>query len=391
MAETTGAGQLPRIERVRGTAGWYSLGRTSGGAWWLLDPEGTPMFFRGVNEVTGSEDSPHAPGARLRSWGFAGLGPGSAAPVLEEGLPYVATVDFEGAGATIHSGDVRLPDVYDPAWPAAAALRAGERCLPLVERRDLVGWITDDRPGWAHPGHAGRPSLLQVCLSLEPSFAAYHAAWEFVLALHGGRLDAVARAWGTPLANKEVVRDRTRHEQGIATRGYLRDDARWAREFARRYFTLTSAAIRAHDPHHLVFGCRFGGRAGAAVLLECTHPAVDAAWIDLDDVAVAPAGPVFAGDFTWVDPRFLGAPGARRARGLTSVERMLRRGRTVLERAARHPAVVGFAWSRWRDRAGEQPPFAGGLVHGDDAEAREHTELLTDLNTRLEALRRGIG
>jgi len=37
---------------------------------------------------------------------------------------------------------------------------------------------------------------------------------------------------------------------------------------------------------------------------------------------------------------------------------------------------------------GEQPPFAGGLVHENDAEAREHTELLTDINARAEDLRR---
>ena len=66
---------------------------------------------------------------------------------------------------------------------------------------------------------------------------------------------------------------------------------------------------------------------------------------------------------------------------------MLRRGRVVLERAARNPAVVGYAWNRWRDETDEQPPFASGLVHGNDAEAREHTELLADLNTRLPALR----
>ena len=68
---------------------------------------------------------------------------------------------------------------------------------------------------------AGRPSLLQICLSLEPSFAAYHAAWEFVLALHGGRLDGLARAWGTPMSSKEVVREFTRAEKGFTSRGYL--------------------------------------------------------------------------------------------------------------------------------------------------------------------------
>ena len=372
----------------RGTAGYFRAGQGPAGNWWLLDPAGRPFFLQGVKEVHGEDGSPHDPAARLRAWGFKALGAGAEVTLREEGLPWVGTVDFCEAGALIHTAGARLPDVFDPEWPKAAAIRAGEVCLPWCERRELVGWVTDDQPGWAQPGPAGRPALLQICLSLEPSFAAYHAAWEFALALHGGRLEALARSWGHPaIKNKEIVREMTRAEQGIVTRGYLRDDARWSQEFARRYFALTAAAIRAHDPHHLVLGCRFGARPGAAVLAQCAAPAVDVAWVDLDDISLVPAGPVLAGDFTWADPRFFGAPGARRARGLTAVERMLRRGRTVLERAARHPAVVGYAWSHWRDGTGEQPPFARGLVHPDDAEAREHTELLADLNARLPALR----
>jgi hypothetical protein len=52
-----------------------------------------------------------------------------------------------------------------------------------------------------------------------------------------------------------------------------------------------------------------------------------------------------------------------------------------------HPGVVGYAWRQWRDGAGEQPPFAGGLVHANDAEAREHTELVTDINAKIPILR----
>jgi agarase len=292
------------------------------------------------------------------------------------------------AGAVIRLGGARVPDIFDPAWPQTAALRAGEVCLRWSERRDLIGWLTDDPLGWAETGHGTRPTLLQICLSLEPSFAAYHAAWEFTLALHGGRLDSLARSWAQPITNKEVVRELTRSDHGIRSRGYLRDDARWSQEFARRYFALTSAAIRAHDPHHLILGCRFAGRAGHAVLAECRYPAVDVPWMDIDDVPLVQPGPVIVGDFTWVDERFLSAPSAGRARVLTTVERMLRRGRTTLERAARNPGIVGYAWRTWRDGAGEQPPFASGLVHGNDREAREHTELLADANPRLHALRR---
>jgi len=321
MAQTSDAPQDLEIRpgTTRGAEGFFRVGQSTSGAWRLLDPSGRPFFLRAVNEVRGVEGSPHDPAARLRGWGFNALGAGADAPLREEGLPWVGTVDFCAAGALIHSNGARLPDVFDPDWPKMAAARAGEACLPSCERREVIGWLTDDQPGWAQPGPSGRPGLLQICLSLEPAFAAYHAAWEFVLALHAGRLEAMARAWGQPtIKNKEVVRELTRGDRGIATRGYVRDDARWSQEFARRYFALTAAAIRAHDPHHLVLGCRFGVPAGAAVLSQCAAPAVDMPWIDLDEIAQVPAGPVLAGDFTWVDARFFGAPGARRARGLTA-------------------------------------------------------------------------
>ena len=393
MAQTSDASQDLELRPAtgRGVAGYFRVGETPGGTWWLLDPEGRPFFLQAVNEVHGLDTSSHDPGARLRAWGCNALGVGADATLREEGLPWIGVVDFCAAGPLIHFAGARLPDVFDPEWPKAAAIRAGEICLPSCERRDLVGWITDDCPGWAQPGPAGRPALLQICLSLEPSFAAYHAAWEFVLALHAGRLESLAKTWGQPtIKNKEILREMTRADRGIATRGYLRDDHRWTQEFARRYFALTAAAIRAQDPHHLVLGCRFGVRPGAPVLAQCVFPAVDVPWVDLDEIASLPAGPVLAGDFSWVSERYFGAPGARRARGLTAVERMLRRGRAALERAARHPGIVGYAWSRWRDVAGEQPPFAGGLVHENDAEAREHTELLADINARLPALRSSL-
>jgi hypothetical protein len=257
----------------------------------------------------------------------------------------------------------------------------------------LIGWVTDDHLEWAGSPASGGPSLLQNCLSLEPGFAAYHAAWEFVLALHGGRLEALARAWGVAVPNKEMVRALTRADTGVRTRGYARDDARWAREFARRYFASTGAAIRAVDPHHLVLGCRFEGLTGPAVLAECVYPAVDVAmphWTELPP-ATSHSQPVIAGDVSWVAEEFWRAPAGNRIRRLTTVERMLSRARAALDRMARHPAVVGYAWSQWQDDPGEQPPFARGLVHVNGSEAREHTELLGPFNARAKNLHRTAG
>ena len=412
-ATPTSLSSLPagfRAGTVRGVEGFFRAGQDEAGRWWLLDAVGRPFFCRAVHGVRAAPAAvdetvggraasagPFAPGehasARLRRWGFNAVGVGGDGAERADGLAFIGCVDFCRAGPLIQAPGVRLPDVFDADWPRLAALRAFEVCAPWGLNRELIGWLTDDLPGWAQPGGQGtRPGLLQVCLSLEPNFAAYHAAWEFVLALHGGRIESLARAWGVAVANKETVRGWTRAEQGIATRGYLRDEARWSREFARRYFTSTAAAIRAAAPNHLVLGCRFGGPAGESVRAEGGYPAVDVAlvdWNDLPGAGASTTGPVLAGDFCWVDEAALGAPvPARGVRGLTTVERMLRRGRAALERVARHPAVTGYVWRQWLDEPGEQPPFARGLVHVNGTEAREHTELLTAFNARAEALRR---
>ena len=385
---------------LRGTEGFFRAGQDGAGRWWLVDPTGTRFFARCVHGVTAPP--PQSDGALLpnpltwlRAWGFNAIGIGGAEGAgRDDGWPFLAAVEFADAGRVITGGGLRLPDVFDPEWPRFAAERAIEVCVPQRDCRELIGWVTDSRLEWALTVRAGRPSLLQICLSLEPSFPAYHAAWEFALALHSGRIEALARAWDAPIANKEVVREMTRAEQGLRTRGYLRDEARWARELARRYFTTTAAAVRAADPNHLVLGCRFGAEVGAAVLAECVYPAVDVAmphWAELPPPGAVPAHPVLAGEVGWVNELFLRSQASGRASRLTTVERMLRRARIALDRLARHPAVAGYTWSRWEDEPGERAPFARGLVHADGTEAREHTELLADFNARVEALRRAAG
>lgn len=386
----------------RGSEGFFSVGQEASGRWTLLDPAGAPFFCKAVHGVTQAERSgdsgwPPDSAVRLRGWGFNAVGAGGDGSLRPDGLPFLAAVNFCRAGPLLLAPGLRLPDVFAVDWPEQAGAWAQSVCAPWVDTPELIGWVTDDAISWgARAG--GRPTLLQVCLSLEPAFAAYHAAWEFVLALHRGSLEAVARAWGLELNNKEVVRTLTRAEQGIATRGYARDDARWSREFAQRYFTTTAAAVRAVDPQHLLFGCRFDSSAGptsgsapsAHVLSACAYPAVDVTlrnWNEL--AAIGPAGtqPVLADDVCWVDETSARVVARRRQLRLTTFERMLRRGRTGLERMARHPAVVGYVWGRWQDEPGEQPPFARGLVHANGHEAREHTELLTAFNARAESLR----
>ena len=196
--------------------------------------------------------------------------------------------------------------------------------------------------------------------------------------------------WNAPLANKEVVRELTRAEEGLGTRGYLRDDVRWTREFARRYFTKAAAAVRHADPNHLVLGCRFRRAAAAAVMMESSYPAIDvtlAHWTELPSVS-ASSHPMIADGINWTAEDFLDISPQRRTRRLTVFEHIMRKARVTLDRLARHPSVVGYMWGRWQDEPGEQPPFASGVVHVNGTEAREHTELLKQFNQRAESLHR---
>lgn len=386
-----------RPATLRGAEGFFRVAQDEAGRWWLLDPTGAAFFARAVHGTRAAGPHvdgtvPRDPAARLREWGFNALGVSLETTLREDGLPFLASAELGRAAPMIVGPGVRLPDVFDPQWLRLIAVQAADACPPLAGSPQLLGWVTDDALQWATPSESGRPSLLQICLSLEPSFAAYHAAWEFVLALHGGRLEALAHAWNTPMPNKEMVRELTRAEEGFGTRGYLRDEARWAREFARRYFAATAAAIRAVDPHHLVFGCRFHGLAGTSVLAECAYPAIDVAmpdWNELPAPGLTRSEPVLASEVCWSEGESSREAGGPRSQSLTTIERMLRRGRAGLARLARHPAVVGYAWSQWEDAPGEQPPFARGLIHVNGVEAREHTELLRQFNARVETLRRG--
>ena len=134
----------------------------------------------------------------------------AAVALCEVGLPFIPTVGFASAGTIIHRDGIKLPDVFEQSWRAGADKRASEVCSRLAEHHNVLGWLTDDDLSWG--GAKEKPSLLQVCLSLEPSFAAYHAAWEFVLAPHGGQIARLAKAWSCTLDSKGVVREMTRAE-----------------------------------------------------------------------------------------------------------------------------------------------------------------------------------
>jgi hypothetical protein len=350
MANADGAVPAPpklrdfRPETLRGAPGFFRVGQTHAGRWWLIDPDDRAFFSRGVDGVAQTGPLPPSPEsfppmeetlaigsveptvARLHAWHVNTVGPGSAPEFVERGFASTEILECVKVAphTTIRLGGAHVPDVFDPAWGAACQRQAAERCAPGRDRARLIGYFTDHELNWAQPSPAGgagrdeRPSLLQICLSLEPSFPAYHAAWEFALAAHGGDWAALVRAWDTDLANKHALRLLTLADTPLTGPGYRRDQERFAREFARRYFSVTADAIRRHDPRHLILGCRFGAAPAAAILAECVAPCVDVVSCNarepalaerVDAEARAQGMPVWLGAFSWAGVRASGAGG----------------------------------------------------------------------------------
>jgi hypothetical protein len=254
-------------ESLRGAPGLFRVGQDGAGRWWLVEPDGNRVIGCGVDGVRLAPGGPDETAAveQLRDWSFNVIGPGSAPALRDGGLPFVEALELRRAGDFLFRlGGARLPDVFDPRWAAACE----ELLAGVTSRRDRVGFVTDSDLGWAQAGGAEtRPTLLQICLSLDPRFRAYHAAWEFALAPYAGDFTQLARAWNLEGPNKEALRQWTIEDRRIDAPAYREAHARFSAEFAQRYLRTAGELVRRYAPGNAAVrsaasggpGCRVGG------------------------------------------------------------------------------------------------------------------------------------
>lgn len=373
------------IQKLRGTAGYFRVAQTRDGVWWLLSPEDRACF----PAAFAGRRPPEREARHLRSWGFDTVVVAGEDDFEQSGVWQVRCAGLSEVGPRIRTGGALLPDVFDPAWRTQAAERAAGRCEPYRTDRSIVAWRSDAALSWAWNPPRGRPTLLQLCLSLEPSFAAYHAAWEFVLALHQGSFEAMATAWQVDLKNKDGLRSWTQEEKGIQSPAYLADHRLWSMQFARRYFTTVSAILHEAAPNHLRLSPRSELAAEPDWLVD-----VAAMECDVRSRAFCPTndgndpddegGPVWIDGFTWAHPRLTGPASDDEAddSAPTRVERMLGQGRRAFAAMLSDAGVVAWTWADANDGEWAQRDLTPRLMREDGSVAIEHTELLTRLNKR---------
>ena len=261
----------------RPSPSFYQLAAIDGRDW-ILAPDGSPFFAAGVCHVHTRGSHSHALGyspykrfveenypspeawadetaARLRDWGFTSLGAASDIALLAgRGFPHVSHSALR-MGQNFATGEpersicpskgapcTALPNVFHPDFPAHCDKIAAERCAAAKDDPFLLGWYIDNELAWWGKNGQRATGVFDAIAAFPPEHSARRELERWLVATGGaGACAPNMPTFGTKLA--------------------------FLRHFARTYFAITTAAIRRHDPNHLILGCRFAGLQGA-------HPAV---------------------------------------------------------------------------------------------------------------------
>ena len=197
---------------------------------------------------------------RLRDWHVNTLGAWAHTSVIEAArMPYVGFGASWGECPTVPG--VSAPDVFHPAF--AANVR--ESAKRAAEDRDdpyLIGRFTANEMAWHGDWQHGK-SLVSL-IHLAPRTLHAKVAWVEFLKRRHETIGELNTAWGTDAGSFEALLDGS---DKVPDRPAARRDAEdFLGVFAERYFRITSEALRANDPNHLVLGARHSQSAPVPVL-----------------------------------------------------------------------------------------------------------------------------
>jgi hypothetical protein len=426
----------------------------SNNAWWILDPDGRKFISKGVTTVQFAQDtiqgtnvSPYkdanrakygseqawrdAAAKRLLGWGFNTVGAWSDdrlakveadgrwlayAPILDAGAHFVAR---KGKGqAWLHGV---FPDVFDAEFEQETLKLAQARCGPRREDRRLLGWFTDNELRWG-PDWRGPDELLTLFLAL-PAGAPGRAAAVATLKQRYGDVRKFDEVWKAdfkswdelaaggavkpPFArpavyaqNPEVERKANKTDPRRAS--FAADCDAFLARLAERYFRVTHLAVRAADPNHMNFGCRFAYVPPPPVV-EAAAKYLDAISFNcyqtdprrvIESYAVF-GKPLIIGEFSFRGADS-GLPNTKGAGPIvkTQADRAAAFEKYV-ERALASPLLVGYHWFEHADEPkegrfdGENSNYGVVTIKDDVYEAL--TAKMKEVNARAETLHAAAG
>ena len=387
------------------------------GRWWLLSPQGNPLFYTSVDTapalswdstpVTGREflfaELPSRTGVtaawgenpwgsdpgiatvafhsanmarkygpdwqsveknltvqRLRSWGFSGLG--KFCDILP-GISSIPVLNYSGVPKL-----ARHPDIFDPAVQSVFKENLGKQITPHANDANVVGWSIGNEFD-----EIITPDEIQEILKKPGTSPSKRALLAYAVdTLFGGDVSKAAQAGNVSAADREALY--------AASPTFSKEAIESLRRFyADRYYGYLYKTVKELDPHHLYFGFwisygwwvndedwRLIGRHCDVIgydryTYSFSEPAFDKLMQETNK-------PVFCGEFSF-------PPGYHGERGYgfynSSVEDEAMAGKYYarwVQDAAANPYCIGTGWFQYRDEplTGRGPGHGTALVYGED-------------------------
>ena len=309
---------------LRGTPGFYRVGKSTAGRWWLVMPNGKPMLYKGCNAALRQEvgaagdnmyfqwvEKEYGPDHRrfiddtartLCDAGFNGFGGWSMLFTPREGhreigMPFVEIVAAreivgpdcmvvqpdrdEQTGKLIGWKGCFNLDAFDPLCWQRIDRYASQNYAELRDNPNLLGYYSDNECMYGQPhtdaAWTGKledleepprcATLLQRYLAQPEGKPGGEFAWKWALERHGGSVEQLARDWGADFSTVADFRAMTNERDVILTSDrYSEDHAEFTRLYVREYYTRMNEIIRRYDPNHMIMTTRCPAPPGVLVL-----------------------------------------------------------------------------------------------------------------------------
>jgi hypothetical protein len=242
-----------------------------GPRWWLVTPDGGAFLSIGacvINSV-GDQDrvtqkQPYRDNivqkygsvdgwkdvtrGRLKEWGVTTLG-GWSSEELRDTVPFAIEMSLSSGLWSNRT----IPDFFSPAAEEHIRKNA-ERAKAQAGNPYLIGYFTDNELPWTRDWRFG-PYIFPGYVAMPPDAPGKQRLMAFFQDRYKS-LDEFRQVWQSDAPSWEAVATVTELEALDSVRAQADREA-FVLEVARRYFKLTTEAIRANDPNHLILGCRF--------------------------------------------------------------------------------------------------------------------------------------
>lgn len=212
---------------------------------------------------------------RLEAWRFNTIGWMSDPKLTwHPKLPFVYGVrvkhDFNGAVvpgyASNHLG--YMPDPFDPTFDSAVKQMVKEMPNHMINDNYLIGYFVDNELPWGDDqaefnNYKDYYALPINALAID--FRQSPAKREFIYMLYqkyGGNIAHLNAAWGTSIPSWKVLKKSYSDFPKTPNAALKADLSAFLRKFADQYFSTVKKELKAHDPNHLYFGCRFSQHDG---------------------------------------------------------------------------------------------------------------------------------